>query len=216
MTLFWKKEEVTLDLGLIVMLVFAVHWTITASASDCNRELHRRRYYSACKVKTQLLKNLGSFCRHDHLYLSELCCHQKTATECLCVPYSGTMVLVIKGNVWEVSCLFFNFAAIGKIALQKDWKMAVLILWFGMVNMPEISKCLIKRGQNLQKWPETCKLFVCFLQFLDTSVSPSNGLLTYLTRNPYFPCWRVTFTNFNCGVNSCLIGTPKWPRKTKG
>ena len=133
MTLFWKKEEVTLDLGLIVMLVFAVHWTITASASDCNRELHRRRYYSACKVKTQLLKNLGSFCRHDHLYLSELCCHQKTATECLCVPYSDIMVLVIKGNVWEVSCLFFNFAAIGKIALQKDWKMAVLILWLGMV-----------------------------------------------------------------------------------
>ena len=98
------------------MLVFAVHWTITASASDCNRELHRRRYYSACKVKTQLLKNLGSFCRHDHLYLSELCCHQKTATECLCVPYSDIMVLVIKGNVWEVSCLFFNFAAIDKIA----------------------------------------------------------------------------------------------------
>ena len=83
MTLFWKKEEVTLDLGLIVMLVFAVRRTITASASDCNREL---RYYSACKEKTQLLKNLGSFCRHDHLYLSELCCHQKTATECLCVP----------------------------------------------------------------------------------------------------------------------------------
>ena len=71
---FILKEEVTLDLGLIVMLVFAVR---TITASDCNRELHRR-YYSACKVKTQLLKNLG----HDHLYLSELCCHQKTATEC--------------------------------------------------------------------------------------------------------------------------------------
>ena len=118
MTLFWKKEEVTLDLGLIVMLVFAVRRTITASASDCNRELHRR-YYSACKEKTQLLKNLGSFCRHDHLYLSELCCHQKTATEC---PFSDTMVLVIKEMFWKSAVCLFIFAANGKIAKQKKWK----------------------------------------------------------------------------------------------